>query len=143
MTYAPQCTYYQQMTTDKSCCLPSGTNKAAGAISARKSKAAEKLVNELDSRFFKALSEPVRVEILKFLMLNGCCDIGTIANNMPQDRSVISRHLSTMLDAGLLTCIKESRYSYYDVDSQFFLNKTQAIAEQIKKCIMECCPPAK
>ena len=95
---------------------------------------------ELDSRFFKALSEPVRVEILKFLMLRGCCDIGTIAENMPQDRSVISRHLSTMLDAGLVTCVKESRFSYYDVNSQFFLMKAEAIVEQIKNCIQECCP---
>ena len=60
----------------------------------------------LDSKFLKALSEPVRIEILKFIMRNGRTDIGTIAENMPQDRSVISRHLNLMHDVGILICEK-------------------------------------
>ncbi|MBT4519134.1 MAG: winged helix-turn-helix transcriptional regulator [Halieaceae bacterium] len=109
--------------------------------SKRRSQAAEKLAQELDSGFFKALAEPVRVQILKFLMLNGCCDIGTIAQCMPQDRSVISRHLGTMLAAGLVTRTKESRHIYFDVDSNYFLEKTESIAAQIRQCMAECCIP--
>lgn len=33
-----------------------------------KTQIAEELVNAFDSKFFKTLSEPVRVQILKFLM---------------------------------------------------------------------------
>ena len=71
-----------------------------------RSQIAEELVEAVDSKFFKTLSEPVRVQILKYLMLNGRADIQTIAENMPQDRSVISRHLNLMQEAGILTCLE-------------------------------------
>ena len=53
--------------------------------------AAEDLIKAFDFKFFKTMSEPVRMQILKILLLNGRSDIATIAENMPQDRSVISR----------------------------------------------------
>ena len=101
---------------------------------------AEELVNLLDSKFFKTLSEPVRVQILKFLLLNGRSDIGTIAEQMPQDRSVISRHLNLMYEAGILTSEKESRYIYYDINADEFLEKVEGIAGTLRTCIAVCCP---
>ena len=101
---------------------------------------AEELVEAFDSKFFKTLSEPVRVQILKFLMLNGRADIGTIAENMPQDRSVISRHLSLMQEAGVLTSQKENRYVFYEVNGQPFLEKLVDITEKIGRCMKECGP---
>ncbi len=71
---------------------------------------ANRMVDVLDSKFFKSLSEPVRVQILRYLLLHGRTDIGTIANNLPQDRSVISRHLNLMQEVGILNCEKESRH---------------------------------
>lgn len=103
-------------------------------------KIVEEFVEILDSKFFKTLSEPVRVEILKFLMVNGRSDIGTIAEHMPQDRSVISRHLSLMHEAGILTCEKESRYIYYEINARAFRDKLEAITERTRKCIAKCCP---
>jgi DNA-binding transcriptional ArsR family regulator len=105
-----------------------------------KFKIAEELVEALDSKFFKTLSEPVRVQILKFLMLNGRADIQTIAENMPQDRSVISRHLNLMQDAGILTGEKEDRHVFYNVNGQPFIEKLVDITEKIRKCMNECCP---
>ncbi len=101
---------------------------------------AEELVKAFDSKFFKTLSEPVRIQILKFLMLNGRADIGTIAENMPQDRSVISRHLSLMQEAGVLASQKENRYVFYEVNGQPLLEKLIDITGKINKCIKECCP---
>ena len=101
---------------------------------------AEELVEALDSKFFKTLSEPVRVQILKFLMLNGRADIQTIAENMPQDRSVISRHLNLMQDAGILKGEKEDRHMFYSVNGQPFIEKLVEITEKIRKCMNECCP---
>jgi DNA-binding transcriptional ArsR family regulator len=100
----------------------------------------EELVDILDSRFFKTLSEPVRVQILKFLLLNGRSDIATIAEDMPQDRSVISRHLSLMQDAGILTCEKETRHRYYDIDASEFLKKIEGMAGKIRTCMEVCAP---
>ena len=106
----------------------------------RQIKIAEELVEVLDSKFFKTLSEPVRVQILKFLMLNGRADIGSIAENMPQDRSVISRHLNLMQEAGILISEKESRHVFYSVNGRHFLEKLVDITEKINKCMKECCP---
>ena len=101
---------------------------------------AEELIEAFDSKFFKTLAEPVRVQILKFIMLNGRADIGTIAENMPQDRSVISRHLNLMQEAGILISEKENRHVFYNVNGQPFLEKLVDITEKIRKCMKECCP---
>ena len=80
----------------------------------------DELIKNFDSRFFKTLSEPVRLEILKFLMQNGRSDIGTIADHLPQDRSVISRHLNLLHEAGILNCEKETRHMFYEINGGFY-----------------------
>jgi len=98
------------------------------------------LVDNFDARFFKTLSEPVRMDILRFLMLNGRSDIGTIADHMPQDRSVVSRHLNLMQEAGILKCEKETRYVYYEIDAPAFVDKLEDITRRVRKCVEVCCP---
>jgi DNA-binding transcriptional ArsR family regulator len=100
----------------------------------------EELSKNFDSKFFKSLSEPARQQLLKYLMLNGRSDIGTIAQHLPQDRSVISRHLQLMQEAGILTCEKEGRFVYYSINGQEFLSKLESLADQIRVCIPMCCP---
>lgn len=102
---------------------------------------AEELVANFDSKFFKVLSEPVRVQILKFLILNGSSDIAAIAKALPQDRSVISRHLRFMYETEILRSEKISRHVYYEVNASVFRNKLLSIVETITKCMSECCPP--
>ncbi len=109
-------------------------------LTPRQIQIAEELVEVFDSKFFKTLSEPVRVQILKFIMLNGRVDIGTIAENMPQDRSVISRHLTLMHEVEILQCEKESRHMFYEINAQAFLDKLVNITEKIRTCMAECCP---
>ncbi len=94
-----------------------------------------------DARFFKTLSEPVRIQILEYLMLNGRSDIRSITENMPQDRSVISRHLNQMQKVGILSCKKETRHMYYTINAQQFVDKLERFLTQIKKSISICCPP--
>ena len=65
-------------------------------------KAVDKALANINSDFVTALAEPARIDILKLLVLNGSCDVKSLASKMPQDRSVISRHLSMMEKAGLL-----------------------------------------
>lgn len=94
-----------------------------------------------DARFFKTLGEPARIEILSYLMMNGRSDIGSITESMPQDRSVVSRHLSQMLAVGMLCCEKETRHMYYSINAQVFIEKLELFLTQIKKSISVCCPP--
>ncbi len=106
----------------------------------QRNTAAEDLIKAFDFKFFKTMSEPVRMQILKFLLLNGRSDIATIAANMPQDRSVISRHLNLMSEAGILRSKKETRHVFYEIDGIVFLNKLETMANQIRKCMPLCCP---
>jgi DNA-binding transcriptional ArsR family regulator len=100
----------------------------------------EDLAAILDSRFFKALSEPVRIQIIKFLILNGRSDIATIAAAMPQDRSVISRHLQFMQTTGILTSEKITRHVFYEINGRAIYDKLAAILATIQACIPVCCP---
>jgi len=100
----------------------------------------ENTLAQIDSDFVKALAEPVRIEILKFLVLAGPSDVNSLAEKMPQDRSVISRHLSIMKGAGLLNMKKEGRHVIYSVDGDSALQKSEKIVETIKQCLkMGCC----
>ncbi len=98
------------------------------------------MVNALDTKLFKVLIEPVRVELLKYLIVHGRSDISTIAEHLPQDRSVVSRHLSLMAEAGLLSSEKETRHVFYTINGQAFLKLFEDIVSKIKKCMAECCP---
>ncbi len=106
----------------------------------RQAQIANQLVDAMDSKFFKSLSEPARVQILKYLLLHGRTDIGTIAQDLPQDRSVISRHLNLMLEVGILTCEKESRHMYYSLNATEFLNRFTSITQLVSDCVEECGP---
>lgn len=94
-----------------------------------------------DARFFKTLAEPVRIQILSYLMKNGRSDIASITENMPQDRSVVSRHLNQMQEVGMLCCEKETRHMYYSINAQTSVEKLEKFLTQIKKSISACCPP--
>jgi DNA-binding transcriptional ArsR family regulator len=101
---------------------------------------ANKLVDVMDSKFFKSMSEPVRIKIIRFLLLNGRADIGAISENMPQDRSVISRHLNLMQEVDILNCEKEGRHMFYSLNATAFLERFMNITDLVKTCIKECGP---
>jgi DNA-binding transcriptional ArsR family regulator len=98
-------------------------------------QAADDLVKALDSKMFKALTDPTRTRILRFLLLKGRSDISTIAEHLPQDRSVISRHLNMMAEAGLLVAEKETRHRFYALNGETFLREFETIVENLKTCV--------
>jgi predicted transcriptional regulator len=56
------------------------------------------------ARFSKALSNPVRVFVLEYLISNmdKCCYSGDMAENLPIARSTLSEHLKELKNAGLI-----------------------------------------
>ncbi len=103
-------------------------------------KAITQSLANIDSDFVKALTEPARIEILKLLILHGALDVQTLAEKMPQDRSVISRHLSLMKNAGLLSAQKNGRHMVYSVDGETALKKSEQLTESIRQCYaFGCC----
>jgi DNA-binding transcriptional ArsR family regulator len=94
----------------------------------------------LDTDFFRALSEPGRIEIFRQLILKGRSDVGTIAQAMPQDRSVIARHLQLMERAGLLRAQTEGRHTYYEIDGPAVLSRVEQMAALLQALVPLCCP---
>lgn len=54
------------------------------------------------ARYAKALSHPVRVQIMQILSKQSCCYSGDMVEDLPIARSTLSRHLSELRDAGLI-----------------------------------------
>ena len=65
-----------------------------------KSKYTEKQVKL--ARYAKALSHPVRIQLLEILSKQSCCYSGDIADDLPIARSTLSQHLNELKDAGLI-----------------------------------------
>jgi DNA-binding transcriptional ArsR family regulator len=102
-------------------------------------RAAARIVELLDSPLLRALTEPARLEVLRVILVHGSSDIATIAEHLPQDRSVISRHLKTLEDAGILRRHREGRRVIYGIDGSFVL-QLERIVSEAKALAPACCP---
>lgn len=90
-------------------------------------KAAHECVAVFDTAFFKALCEPSRIAVLRELILLGRADIGTIAERLPQDRSVIARHLQQLAAAQIVTAERDGRRVLYQIDAAAVATRLEAI----------------
>lgn len=54
------------------------------------------------ARYAKALSHPVRIQLMEILSKQSCCYSGDIADDLPIARSTLSQHLNELKDAGLI-----------------------------------------
>jgi ArsR family transcriptional regulator, zinc-responsive transcriptional repressor len=103
-------------------------------------EAAQACVSVLDEKFFRAFAESARVTIFREVVLLGEADIAAIAERLPQDRSVISRHLQLLADAGILTAAKRGRQVFYRVDGTQIADKLEAILGIVRALQPHCCP---
>lgn len=63
---------------------------------------------------FKALGEPVRLTLLDALR-GGECTVGELVTKTGQQQANVSRHLSVLHAAGLVTRRREGTFIYYGV----------------------------
>lgn len=103
-------------------------------------EAANACVEIMDAEFFRALCEPARIEVFKQLVLKGRSDIGTIAAGLPQDRSVIARHLQVMERAGLLRSQQEGRHTFYEIDGPAMIGRVEKLTGLMHSLVSFCCP---
>lgn len=54
------------------------------------------------ARYAKALSHPVRVQIMEILARQSCCYSGDMVDELPIARSTLSQHLTELRNAGLI-----------------------------------------
>ena len=99
------------------------------------------LISALDSAFLRALTEPARLQILKLLLVRGPANIETLAGLLPQDRSVISRHLAVLHRAGMVGTERKGRDRIHSVDGPGIVAALERILAQAKAIMAGCCPP--
>lgn len=105
-----------------------------------RAKAARELASIFDSKLFKALCEPARVEIMRLLTVQGRSDVRTIAANLPQDASVVSRHLAVLHAARIVRRCKEGRHVFFEVDGPAVSARLEDIVARFHKIVPLCCP---
>ncbi|GAA6140657.1 metalloregulator ArsR/SmtB family transcription factor [Hydrogenophaga sp. 5NK40-0174] len=106
-------------------------------------KAAITCLERLDSGFFKALGEPARVALLRALILKQRADVGSLADMVPQERSVVTRHLQVMERARLVRSEAEGRHTYYAIDNEGVLAQLKDLVNLFESLGPLCCPPGK
>ncbi|MBI2566917.1 MAG: winged helix-turn-helix transcriptional regulator [Candidatus Schekmanbacteria bacterium] len=100
----------------------------------------QQLFDNLDTAFFRAMADPVRIRLLERLAHRPWADVAAIAAEMPQDTSVVSRHLAQMAEAGLLRRRKEGRHVLYAIDGETMLARLEALASLVRQCLaLGCC----
>lgn len=72
------------------------------------------------SETFKALSDPVRLEILNMLKKNGRMNAGEIADNFDLSKATISHHLKMLKEQDLIYETKEKNFIYYELNTSVF-----------------------
>jgi predicted transcriptional regulator len=90
----------------------------------------------IDFDFYKTLFDPVRSELLVFLVSHGEKNITEIAENFSQDRSVISRHLELMHRYGMVLKNKENRNIYYKANNNFIVDKFEQTTTNLKNLLL-------
>jgi len=102
--------------------------------------AANACLKVLDTAFFSALCEPVRVQLVRALVLHGKADIQTLAADFSQDRSVISRHLHTLEKAGLVVSERSGRQQLFQLNGPQIVERMEAMLGVMRNLVPICCP---
>ena len=67
---------------------------------------------------FKALGNPIRFEIIKFLVTHPGCITGDIVEYLPIAQATVSQHLKVLKDAGWISGIIEGTATCYQLDEK-------------------------
>ena len=102
--------------------------------------AARQAMQIIDTELFRALCEPSRVAILAELIRKGRSDVNAVAEGLPQDRSVISRHLQILADCGVVVASREGRHVFYEIDGPETCARLQAVVDALRALSPLCCP---
>ena len=98
------------------------------------------IIEVLDTVFLKALTDPTRVQIIKKLVSTGVCDVTTVAKDLSQDRSVISRHLLNLEKAGITTSKKIGRQVFHDINGPYIVERLEFILSALSPMRDHCVP---
>lgn len=109
---------------------------------AAKAKSVAALAESLDTTFFKAIAEPVRQQIVFILLQAGRSNVQDVAKHLVQDRSVVSRHLAFLEQAGFVRSYHVQRFTEYELDGPAIIEKLERLLQQLRIAASVCCAPA-
>ena len=99
-------------------------------------KKPQQLLYARQAEIAKAIAHPVRIAVLDFLQSGEQC-VCDIAEAVGSERSNVSRHLSVMVSAGVLSCRKDGLKVMYSIKTpcilQFFGCMTKVIKAQARE----------
>lgn len=101
------------------------------------------LYDSIDFDFYKTLFDPVRSDILLYLVSHGKKSITEISENFSQDRSVISRHLDLMHHYGIVLKTRQDRHIYYDANSDHIVKQFEKTTVHLQELLQSAKPAAK
>ena len=97
-------------------------------------------------RVFHALSDPKRLRIVEILQGGECC-VCDLAGSLDIRQSLLSFHLRTLRDAGLVTDRKEGRWVHYALDEEVLREArdyVDGLAKSARRGIgLKCCRHAR
>ncbi|MNU01017.1 Bacterial regulatory protein, arsR family [compost metagenome] len=70
----------------------------------------------------------------------GRADVSEIAAELPQERSVVSRHLQVLLDANIVRATKAGRQVFYEVNGPAIVMRLEGILQHTRNIVSLCCP---
>lgn len=74
-----------------------------------------KALYEVKTALLKALSHPLRLQIVRGLLVGGCHNVRCMESGTGQSQSTISQHLMRLKAAGVVTCERVGNEVYYEV----------------------------
>jgi DNA-binding transcriptional ArsR family regulator len=95
----------------------------------------QSLYESINFDFYKTLFDPVRSDILIYLVCCGKKNIKEISERFPQDRSVISKHLDLMRRNSIVLKEKQGRNVFYEVNSSFIVDQFEKTTTNLKKLL--------
>lgn len=73
---------------------------------------------EKDAEVFKALAHPIRIKILKELIIRGACNVTQIVDMLGIPQSTVSQHLSKMKSQKLVMNNRKGLEVYYSAQNK-------------------------
>ena len=90
---------------------------------------------------YRALSDPSRIALLaRLAQCGGPRTVTELAEGCPLDLSVVSRHLATLRDAGILESTRRGREVLYGFRTERVVSTLRALADTLESC---CAPESK
>ncbi len=94
------------------------------------------LVFKIKTDFLRSLAHPTRLAIIEYLK-RGESTVGQMVTDLGLEQSGLSKHLSTLRQAGILSSRQEKVSVYYTIKDKEIFDVLRPIAEILKRKLKE------